>query len=368
MDAFRVMNPRVNITASVLGDPILLAQYDEAGAFQTDLALLHTAGSQYSIYPIDANGEMMNTQVAVNVTPSASDSEFRNNNRSQVIFNGLFYYYDTNTKKYTHPGTGEVITDENIIWKLNINRRIAAGEMTPSDVTAKYDFYVLSAGEVPEVVRVDRNSKEVSKLSEEDAKKLVDKISAKKAAEERAKNAEAANKKAIEEADEVDLGEGVVDPETGDIVVSREEQLKQWQNEGLLFAPDTGEAIDVLLQEAESQAKKEPETPAPKPDDTQKGFYGDASLESTPNVENTATTQTFSSMVRQKKHKNDILVMLKEKWPELGITVKNGKVTGRTITNEDLTDFLRKKNVPVDAIGTSDTAIADWMNLVKECR
>jgi hypothetical protein len=44
MEAFVDMNPRVNITASVLQSPVMLQQYDEAGALQTDIARLVTGG------------------------------------------------------------------------------------------------------------------------------------------------------------------------------------------------------------------------------------------------------------------------------------------------------------------------------------
>jgi len=53
------MNPRINVTSSILRQKVILSEYAEAGALMTDIAKLGTSGSSYSLYGLNDKGEMI---------------------------------------------------------------------------------------------------------------------------------------------------------------------------------------------------------------------------------------------------------------------------------------------------------------------
>ena len=117
--AFEDINPRINVTMKVLGNIDLLKKYDEAGALMTDVALLHTAGSAYSIYALDGEGKMtVPQQVGNDNFKAANHSDFKNGDKSLVVF-GHQYYRETSGVFYLN---GKTITDENLITQLRYNR------------------------------------------------------------------------------------------------------------------------------------------------------------------------------------------------------------------------------------------------------
>lgn len=206
-DAFKEMNPRVNITARVLQDVNLLEQWDEAGALTTDIAKLGTAGSSYSIYALDSNGNMITNEKPSNTQEATSgNSDFKKNNKTQVVFKEGYYVYDSDTDSYSL--NGNLITDEATIKQLNYNRRVISSHLEPSAKDSKWSTFVLTTGDNPEVVKINNNSKEVRVLSKEEAKDFIDTLK-KKQEEEKRKAA------AKEELDKQLKNEPYLDPATG---------------------------------------------------------------------------------------------------------------------------------------------------------
>ena len=206
-DAFKEMNPRVNVTARVLQDVNLLEQWDEAGALTTDIAKLGTAGSSYSIYALDSNGNMITNEKPSNTQETTSgNSDFKKNNKTQVVFKESYYVYDSDTDSYSL--NGNLITDEATISQLNYNRRVISSHLEPSAKDSKWSTFVLTTGDNPEVVKINNNSKEVMVLSKEEAKDFIDALK-KKQEEEKRKAA------AKEELDKQLKNEPYLDPATG---------------------------------------------------------------------------------------------------------------------------------------------------------
>lgn len=206
-DAFKEMNPRVNVTARVLQDVNLLEQWNEAGALTTDIAKLGTAGSSYSIYALDSNGNMITNEKPSNTQETTSgNSDFKKNNKTQVIFKESYYVYDSDTDSYSL--NGNLITDEATISQLNYNRRVISSHLEPSAKDSKWSTFVLTTGDNPEVVKINNNSKEVRVLSKEEAKDFIDALK-KKQEEEKRKAA------AKEELDKQLKNEPYLDPATG---------------------------------------------------------------------------------------------------------------------------------------------------------
>lgn len=70
MEAFKVFNPRVSITTSILGNKTALRMYDEAGALMTDVAKLGTSAANYTVYPIGPDGTPIKTEAPFNGRPN----------------------------------------------------------------------------------------------------------------------------------------------------------------------------------------------------------------------------------------------------------------------------------------------------------
>lgn len=206
-DAFKEMNPRVNITARVLQDVNLLEQWDEAGALTTDIAKLGTAGSSYSIYALDSNGNIITNEKPSNTQETTSgNSDFKKNNKTQVVFKESYYVYDSDTDSYSL--NGNIVTDEATITQLNYNRRVISSHLEPSAKDSKWSTFVLTTGDNPEVVKINNNSKEVRVLSKEEAKDFIDALKKKQEEEKRRAAAK-------EELDKQLKDEPYLDPATG---------------------------------------------------------------------------------------------------------------------------------------------------------
>lgn len=333
-DAFATMNPRVNITYQVLSNIERLEIYDEAGALQTDAALLHTVGSSYSIYAIDANGNMIEEakapENAIQTTPS--DDDFRKDSRQVVFKHSLYIYKDG--KYYLN---GKEVTDEKELRQLEYNRRIfVENRLVPSVSEGIWDTFVLSKGEHPEVVKVNKNTYEVKEVPEAEAKALIEKLDK--------KNGDKKREDAAEDALKVGEGEDVNLEDTGDednnaskLEGQKEDKTEQKEQQPTQeeqdFDPETGEVYDEL------HPKPNRQTPAP-----------------TPPSGDRKGTQTFAELRNNPKYKRRITMALMTKWKDAPKDM------------DILMDYLRKQNVEVDAIGTSDADIEAWIKTNIECR
>lgn len=339
MQAFEQMNPRVNITARVLQSPDLLEEYNEAGALMTDAALFGTAGSSYSIYGLDREGNMLIPGTPKNDTPKVSNnSDFKKDSRSQIIFKHDYYTYDSVGDSFSI--NGKPITNESEIMQLRYNKRIIDNALTPVISKGIFDSYILSTGEHPTAIKVNRNTKEVKELTEKQTKELISQIEeekAKKAREEAAQNESKANKAELTNvSEEIDLNDTgmVIDPNTGEAVQANTEEMLP---------------IDGILNNTDET------TPSVK-NNTFERDNNHVSVENLNSEEHKETGLKFTDLINNKEYKMRILKLVKKKWKNAPKNLK------------EMENFLRDKNIEVDNIGTSKNDIEAWIKTMEDCR
>lgn len=332
MQNIQDMNPRINITASVLRDIPTLMEYDEAGALMTDAALFGTVGSSYSIYGLDGDGKMIKPESPTNDIPkSSNNSDFKNGEKSQVIFKHQ-YYREVNG---VFSLNGEIVTDETTLKQLRYNKMILDNQLSPSMTKGVWDYFILSEGENPKAIKVNRNTKEVKESSEEQAKELIEKINEKEAKKFREQKAQEVIKE-VGEAENVDLGEDT-----------------------LSVDPDTGELIQADTQSTSSITEEftnEKKTSSTIEKASNKDDYTHTSSESLNNDEHKAATQKFSDLIKDKKYMLRVMKLVRNKWKDAPKKIA------------ELEKFLRDKNVEVDAIGTSENDVEAWIRTIDDCR
>lgn len=325
------MNPRINITASVLRDIPTLMEYDEAGALMTDAALFGTVGSSYSIYGLDGDGKMIKPETSINDIPrSDNNSDFKNGDKSQVIFKHQ-YYREVNG---VFSLNGEIVTDEATLKQLKYNKMILDNQLSPSMTQGVWDYFILSEGENPRAIKVNRNTKEVKESSEEQAKELIEKVNEKEAKKLREQKAQEVIKE-VGKAEEVDLGEDTltVDQETGELIQAGTQST----------FPITEESTDEKTSPTKEKSSS-------------KDDYTHISSESLNSDEHKAATEKFSDLIKDKKYMLRVMKLVRNKWKDAPKKIS------------DLEKFLRDKNVEVDAIGTSEKDIEAWIRTIEDCR
>ena len=344
LEAFQKMNPRVNVTAKVLSNISLLKEYDEAGALMTDAAIFGTAGSSYSIYGLNSRGERLKPSDPVTIIPDSNGtSDFKNGDRSQVVFNHEYYVLE-NDKFYLN---GKEITDPKTIKQLQYNKRIIDGQLVPIVDKGVWDYYVLSTGENPEVIKVDRNTKKVKELTKEESKEIIEEVDKKKEAEMREEEAKKKNEALIKESkgkeEKVDLGVDditfKIDPETGEMI--QEEPSSS----------NTTPSTDSIKTEPEEEHKAEKEEKRKIRDSAKH-----KSFESISENTHTGATQKFTDLIRNKAYTKRIVNLVKSKW-------KNAPTKP-----SEMATFLKDKNVEVDNIGTTKEDIEAWIKTIEDCR
>lgn len=332
MQNIQDMNPRINITASVLRDIPTLMEYDEAGALMTDAALFGTVGSSYSIYGLDGDGKMIKPETPTNDIPrSDNNSDFKNGDKSQVIFKHQ-YYREVNG---VFSLNGEIITDEATLKQLRYNKMILDNQLSPSMTQGVWDYFILSEGENPRAIKVNRNTKEVKESSEEQARELIEKINEKEAKKLREQKAQEVIKE-VGEAENVNLGEDTltVDQETGELIQA-----------------DT-QNTSPIAEESTDEKKTSPTTEKA----GNKDAYTHTSSESLNSDEHKAATQKFSDLIKDKKYMLRVMKLVRNKWKDAPKKIV------------DLEKFLRDKNVEIDAIGTSEKDVEAWIRTIEDCR
>lgn len=332
MQNIQDMNPRINITASILRDVPTLMEYDEAGALMTDAALFGTVGSSYSIYGLDGDGKMIKPESPTSDIPrSDNNSDFKNGDKSQVIFKHQ-YYREVNG---VFSLNGEIVTDEATLKQLRYNKMILDNQLSPSMTQGVWDYFILSEGENPRAIKVNRNTKEVKESSEEQARELIEKTNEKEAKKIREQRAQEVIKE-VGKAEEVDLGEDTlsIDPNTGELV----------QADTQSTSPTTEESTD----------EKKTSTTTEKT--SNKDDYTHTSSESLNNDEHKAATQKFSDLIKDKKYMLRVMKLVRNKWKDAPKKIA------------DLEKFLRDKNVEVDAIGTTENDVEAWIRTIEDCR
>lgn len=339
MQAFEEMNPRVNITADVLSSQELLKEYDEAGALTTDAALFGTAGSSYSIYALDKKGKMIMPANPINPPKPGTDSDYRKE-QTQVVYDHQYYREDNGVFSLD----GETITDSKTIEQLQYNKRIIDNQLAPVLTDKTWEYYILSSGEHPEAVKVDKNTKEVKVSTEEEAQKLIDRINEEKAKDDREKAAEKAievseqdgRNAQMKSAEDVDILDGgvIVDDETGESIQDNTPKIEE---------------STASVEESKGGSNKVTET-SPREDLKNK------SISAVKSEENQAPTQTFAELVKDIKYLFKVRKLVLNKFGE---SSKSISVIEKT---------LRDRDIEVDAIGTSEADIEAWIKTIEDCR
>lgn len=333
MKAMEDMNPRVNVTARVLQSQELLKEYDEVGALMTDAAMFGTAGSSYSIYGLDGEGNMLKPKQPVNeASKTTVNSDFKNENKSQVIYKHQYYTYRVDDGMYYL--NGEPITDEKMIKQLEYNKMIIDNQLSPIKNEGVWEYFILKEGEHPEAIKVNRNTKEVKEVSEEKAKEIISKIEEEKAKKQR--DAEAQKQLKIINSEDVDITGNsdntnlVMDPNTGEMVVD-----------------NIVDETPVLKEENKNENKKE---------EVKKESKSEKNNKKIRSSDNATSTQTFAELIGNKKHRMSIIKLVKGKWKDAPAAPAK------------LEKFLKDRNVEVDSIGTSEKDIDAWMKTIEDCR
>ena len=335
MKAIEDMNPRVNITARVLQSQKLLKEYDEAGALMTDIAMFGTAGSSYSIYGLDGEGNMLKSEQPVNETlKTVKNSDFKNENKSQVIYKHQYYTRREDDGMYYL--NGEPITDEKLIKQLDYNKMIIDNQLSPIKNEGVWEYFILKEGEHPEAIKVNRNTKEVKNVSEETAKEIIQKIEEETAKKQRDTEAQKQLKTLSLHDVEMDLTE---DSETTEFMID----------------PETGEMVAVNTVDETSTTKEEKKTEE-KTEEVKKESEEKKEDKRIPITKDASSTQTFAELYGKKAYRMNILKLVKGKWKEA------------PSVPAQLEKFLRDKDVEVDSIGTSKDDIDAWMKTIEDCR
>lgn len=332
MQNIQDINPRINITASILRDIPTLMEYDEAGALMTDAALFSTVGSSYSIYGLDGDGKMVKPESPTNDIPkSSNNSDFKNGDKSQVIFKHQ-YYREVNG---VFSLNGEIVADEATIKQLRYNKMILDNQLSPSMTKGVWDYFILSEGENPKAIKVNRNTKEVKESSEEQARELIEKINEEESKKLREQKAQEVIKE-VSKAEEVDLGEDIlsVDPNTGELIQA-----------------DT-QSTSPITEESTDEKKTSPTIEKT----SNKDDYTHTSSESLNNDEHKVATQKFSDLIKDKKYMLRVMKLVRNKWKDAPKKIA------------ELEKFLRDKNVEIDAIGTSENDVEAWIRTIEDCR
>ena len=319
LNAMNKLNPRINLHGMALENVEDLKAYDEAGALNINAAKLGTVGSNYSIFPVGADGKAKKPEGFKGYKPSGTGTV--EGKMPRVFYRGVEYSKIDGVWKF-----GKTAVDESLAEELEYNLR--AKSMSPTSESNGWSYYIMQEGEHPEVVKINtKQSYKVEKLSDAEAKEFIRKIQEEKKRKER----EEAAKKELERRKEMEA-EGFSNLET-------QVMYNPDTGEEIVINAETGEVIEIRQKEAKPEKKKEE-----KPATTQ--------LEGTPKIWGQTAVQNFEKISKNRKIRGKVFEAVFKKWPEAPEDTKK------------LSDFLQKKGVG-EPIGTSDEAVNAWIEDIK---
>jgi hypothetical protein len=183
--------PRVNITAWVLGNKNAIKEYSEAGALNTDLAQLALAGSSYSVYSVNVDGTINKPIEVVTPVTKSQENKFRESSYDHITYytDGKVTWYDYNKTDGKFYLNGDEVTDENLIKQLEYNRQVTYGDITYETEENGYKYYIIRDTDNPLVIKINNNY-QVTELSPEDSRAYIDKVNKDKEAKARDKAAQ----------------------------------------------------------------------------------------------------------------------------------------------------------------------------------
>lgn len=318
---------RINITASVLNDPALLAEYDEAGAIKTDLACLAFRNASYTLYDIDSDGLPIITDTPTNKTVTKNTDS--NETIRQIQYGNKRYRKEDNvyideTDTPLLPNSAENIE---LIRKLEYAQIIQ--NMTPSYQKEGYNYYVMDSSDAsPLVIKVGR-SNDITIGNVNQSRQILNEI---KQEAERKAQAEAARKRLKEESEDVDL----------DLTEDVPPLLNETQED----------LDDAAFIEQETYGQTTIETSNESANTTDTKQVNTTSNKSVENLADSNNLTTFADVITKTIYKGQLFKIFKEK----GWTWSNKQ--------SDLEAFLKSKDVPLIGI----TNVDNWLDIIKNCR
>lgn len=304
------LNPRINITVSVLQDATMMEMYDEAGALTLDVAMLGTRNGSFTTYAVSPEGKPIITETPTETTPARSSNSTK---QRRVAYNGQQYslvdgkWFDANDN---------VVTDNELIKKIEYQQVIF--NRTP-DYKAKNgdSYYILDTNNDNPVV-FKQTGKEIVVANKEQALAMINLVNKIKEAEALAASAAAEFVDlGIEESDE----KPVVDP-------------------AAQMLGDFGAPQQTTNPPVTEEVKSTKENTKPNEEKTLKDLVSTEDL------------TTFAELIS----KTSVRTRLKKIFREKGWTYTNNAV--------DMVNFLVSKKIPVTSITDVDT----WLDIIKNCR
>ena len=315
VDAIKTANFRINVTASTLQTPGLIADYDEAGALTTDISVLHTRNASFTMYRTDNEGKPI-----IDDTPNYQPVKKPNETR-QIQFGNKRYREENGVFK---DELDKIVEDKELIKKLKFAQQVE--KMEPSLQERGFKYYIIDDNtENPVVIRVG-TSKDVVIANQKQALFIIDR--ANKIAEAKAK-AEAARKEleaTLAQAEEVDLGDlGFEEP-----------SVQQQTEQTLVNNPIIPERVTQTQQTSSTETQK----------DINKA--GNISLES---LDSSSKMLTFASIYEDIEQSIQLEDVFAEKGWKFG-------------TQQEVEELLKSKNIPIIGI----TSFENWLDIIKNCR
>lgn len=312
--AVREMNPRINITPSALTNKDRLKELEEIGALKTDIAKLGTSGVSYSIYGIDADGNMIMPERTNSVFPEEPSGNLRNNIREFRYLYNANYKYNTVTGEFTKDGV-PVTGDDMIGYAYKIGTQQVASVKQEG----VWQYYIISTGDNPEVVR-QNNVGRIERLSKDEAQKVIN--------DEVERVAEERRMQALNQA----LSEAVNNTQESETILEEDGSLSFFEDS------DTNEA-------EEGQTKNQPIV------SSQLSVPSDPVEGST--VQN--STRSFKQLWRSKDRGVLLDVLTQKDWSDVPLEDMSA-----------LKEYLINKGMPnIDSIGTSEVDFNAWLRMLK---
>ena len=313
---------RINITQEDIESSMMLEWLDEAGALQTDVSLLRAVNTAYNVFEVGADGRPREFNVAEPV-PDNQKEGVSKTGVSTTIANKTYRaiegkYYDE---------LGNEVTDPAMITNIKYNLIIQSSGLQPA-MTGKSGNKVYIISDNPDNPVVVKASPDgiITVADKEAALKTINTVKEKADAERRAKEAEDALNRALEE--------GQFEP------------VPEW-GEGEPPVPAPAPAPQQAPEPSTQRQQEKPkETPAEKP-------------KSNPNI---ATAKTLDDLQAEKKVTNFGTLYAKRRKELNDIAKQKGWDWGKNEKEKE--DFLRKMGIPVDVITDEDV----FMDMLKNCK
>lgn len=311
---------RINITQEDIESSMMLEWLDEAGALQTDVSLLRAVNTAYNVFEVGADGK----PIEINVAEPIPDNQKEGVSKTGVSTTIANKTYRAIEGKY-YDELGNEVTDPATITNIKYNLIIQSSGLQPV-MTGKSGnrIYIISDNPDNPVVVEASPDGIITVADKEAALKTINTVKERTDAERRAKEAEDALNRALEE--------GQFEP------------IPEWgEGEPPAPMPEPQKAPETPAQK---QPEKPKETPAEKP-------------KFDPNK---ATTKTLDDLQAEKKVTNFGTLYAKRRRELNDIAKQKGWNWGSTAKEKEA--FLKKMGIVTDVITDEDV----FMDMLKNCK